>query len=105
MVLLLVVTCGVGKVNENINGGRSIGTCDTLRLFRGLVEGSSGFPLGRLWYNTVEREVQIDLEVGTGHLERGWNGGAMIGSLIYLISWAGAEYLSTVELGRDHPGL
>lgn len=71
----------------------------------GLVEGSSGFPLGRLWFSTVEREVQIDLEVGTGHLERGWNGGAMIGSLIYLISWAGAEYLSTVGSGRDHPGL
>lgn len=66
MALLLVVTCGVGKVNENANVGRSIGLWCTLRLFRGLVEGSSGCPLGRLWYSTVEREVQIDLEVGTG---------------------------------------
>lgn len=99
-MLLLVVTCGVGKVNENINAECSIGTCGTPRLSRGVVEGSSGFPLGRLWYSTVEKEVQIDLEVGTGHLERGWNGGAMIGSLMYLISWAGAEYLKYSRVGK-----
>lgn len=66
----------------------------------GLSRARLDFPSVDYGISTVEKEVQIDLEVGTGHLERGWNGGAMIGSLMYLISWAGAEYLKYSRVGE-----